>query len=196
MDEMQQAITEMIQERINEGFETYEEMVENAQQVFDEVEAVEYLARAITKQLLLDYYQTQRTWIQPTDCDRLDQAFAELEMRGIIARQNFACCSNCGHGEIWDEIEQARSEDRKVIGYTFYHLQDTEYAAQGHGLSLAFGAVPRHQEFDENVAQEIVNVLKSHGLNTQWAGDVGTRIRLAPFDWKRRRIEEDLSGGE
>lgn len=196
MDDPRQAITEMIQERINEGFETYEEIVENTQQVFDEVEEVESLARAITKQLLLDYYQTQRTWIQPTDCDRLDQAFAELEMRGIIARQNFACCSNCGHTEIWDEIEQARSENRQVIGYTFYHMQDSEYAAQGDGLSLAFGAVPRHPEFDENVAQEIVSILEAHGLNTQWIGDISRRIRIEPFDWKRRRTEEDLSGGE
>jgi len=39
--------------------------------------------------LLLD---AQREWPSVTDCDRLDRAFADLNGRGIVARQNFACC--------------------------------------------------------------------------------------------------------
>jgi hypothetical protein len=43
-----------------------------------------------------------RSWPQETDNTRLDQAFARLTAAGLIARQDFACCTSCAHAEIWD----------------------------------------------------------------------------------------------
>src|SRR5262245_61330412 len=60
--------------------------------------------KRLTKELLAAHRAEEATWKGPTDCDRLDAAFAALQRRGVVARQNFSCCSNCGHGEMWDEM--------------------------------------------------------------------------------------------
>src|SRR5688572_13086214 len=52
---------------------------------------IEMLVQRITHDALRDYEAEQVTWITPTDCDRLDLAFAQLEEVGIVARQNFTC---------------------------------------------------------------------------------------------------------
>jgi hypothetical protein len=201
MDEMIRELQADIQAQIIEGFESYEKIVDNILQFYAmdynyddyDGDGFEALVKTQTKQLLLDYYQTQRQWINLTDCDRLDQAFAELERRGILSRQNFACCSNCGYREIQDEIEEVRLTGRDVVGYTFYHLQITESAVEGYGLELYYGAMPRHPEYDEAVALEIVSILEAHDLNVTWSGNVSQLIAIKPFEWKRRRVEEDLS---
>jgi hypothetical protein len=191
MNEMQQAVTEFIVERVREGFEPYESIVEMTIGNFDDEydsAVLEPFVITTAKQLLLEHYQMQRQWTQPTDCDRLDQAFAELNKRGVVARQHFTCCSNCGHSSIWDEIEQAEADGQEIRGYTFYHKQDTEYAAHGSQLYLAFSG-----EDDVQIAREIVEVMEAHGFKIRWNGQADTRIALHPLDWKRRRVEEDLS---
>ncbi|MET9297265.1 hypothetical protein [Streptomyces sp. NPDC003077] len=75
-------------------------------------------------------------WPDVTDVDRVARAFAALEAEGITARMNFTCCATCAHGEICAE---RREGDR---GYAFFHQQDTEGAADGHGLYIRFGAYP------------------------------------------------------
>ena len=87
----------------------------------------------------------------PTDHDRLDDAFFTLDEAGIVARQDFTCCASCGHHEIWEEIgaEPAR-------GYVFFHWQDTETAARGDGLYLAYGSTSEGDEASVAVGREIV----------------------------------------
>jgi hypothetical protein len=53
--------------------------------------------------------------------------------------------------------------------------------------------MPRHPEYDEAVALEIVSILEAHDLNVTWSGNVSQLIAIKPFEWKRRRVEEDLS---
>src|SRR5438270_300390 len=67
--------------------------------------------------------------------------FADLESAGIVCRQNFTCCGNCGGAEIGDEIEQQRELGREICGYTFFHWQDTERAVEGNGLYLSYGSI-------------------------------------------------------
>ena len=62
-----------------------------------------------------------------------------LEAAGIVARQNFTCCKTCGFYEINGEMEAARAQGRVVRGYVFFHMQDTERAAKGGDLALAYG---------------------------------------------------------
>lgn len=133
--------------------------------------------------LLQAHYEEQKIWGE-TDCERLDRAFAALEERGIVARQDFSCCGNCGHYEIWAEMD----EDSR--GYTFYHMQDTESAAAGHGLYLAYGANVENDEDNQaiiKIAWEIVAVLREHGLTVDWNGSPYRRILIDNLDWKRRR---------
>ena len=62
----------------------------------------------VTAELLAAHRAEQAGWESPTDCDRLDEAFATLNRLGIVARQDFSCCTPCGHKDIWQEIARRR----------------------------------------------------------------------------------------
>lgn len=149
-----------------------------------DAEELEGIARRLVREALADHYREQASWPDVTDCDRLDDAFAELERRGIVARQNFSCCGTCGHSEIWGEMEQARDAGAEVWGYAFFHLQDTEAAVGGGGLYLKYGSAEAGDE--EAVAEELVEVLTAHGLAAGWNGQTSQCVGLS-LDWKRRR---------
>ena len=76
----------------------------------------------LTAELIAAHRSDQAEWGASTDCDRLDEAFAALNRQGIVARQDFSCCNNCGFTEIWDEVEEAEKQ-QPIEGYVFYHLQ-------------------------------------------------------------------------
>jgi hypothetical protein len=57
---------------------------------------------------------------------------------------------------------------------------------EGHGLWLAYGAFDEDESDRLEIAREIVEALRRHGLNVEWNGSVETRICLKGFDWKRR----------
>lgn len=142
--------------------------------------AAEHLLRTMGEAQLWE----QAGWPDETDCDRLDRAFQALERRGIVARQQFSCCQGCGSREIWDEVDEAKAAGVPVRGHTYFHQQDTERAAEGLGLYMAFGSV--RGGGDAEVGREIVEVLRAHGLDAEWDGSPETRI-LVPLEWKRRR---------
>ena len=188
MPETMEEIRSFLTRRVAEGFDSAEEIIDSAIECF-EVEEDEELCRVIahlTSERMAEYLRSQSQWPTPTDCDRLDWAFEELERDGIVARQNFTCCCNCGHYEIWDEIKQAR-EEHPVEGYVFYHMQDTEAAVAGGYLYLAYGSVEEDEEALTTIGRKIVLGLERAGLRTQWDGQGNTRIRIIDFDWKRRR---------
>jgi hypothetical protein len=189
MAEQIEEIHSFVIQRVAEGFESTEDIIDSAIECFEVEEQDEVLRHEIacfTAERMAEHLRAQTQWPKPTDCDRLDWAFEELDRAGIVARQNFTCCSNCGHYEIWDEIKQAR-EEHPVEGYVFYHMQDTESAVEGGYLYLAYGAVEESEEAIETVGQKIVLALEKAGLRTEWNGKGNTRIRVIDFDWKRRR---------
>jgi hypothetical protein len=143
-------------------------------------------AERLTKEAIEQHLKDQETWPAVTDCDHLDAAFDELEQNGIVSRQNFSCCQNCGSYEIGDEMLVAAESGLAVRGYTFYHMQDTESAVEGYGLCFAYGSVDEPEESHIQIGHEIVSVLEKHGLNPSWNGTLQKRIEL-PMEWKRRR---------
>lgn len=143
-------------------------------------------AQRLLREALAEHREAQRDWPERTDCDRLDDAFAALEARGVVSRQHFACCGTCGANEIWDEIDAVHKAGRPTRGYAFYHVQDTESAAEGGGLYLNYGACEEGEDAALAVAKDIVTHLEAHGLRTEWDGSWGQRIAVS-LDWKRRR---------
>ncbi|MFT5775307.1 DUF6891 domain-containing protein, partial [Hyphomonas sp.] len=87
------------------------------------VEVRQVLVTAV--QALVD---EQENWPVLTDYDRLELAMDTLEDNGIVARQNFTCCGNCGAAEIGVEIEDYEAMGHLARGYVFFHQQDTESA--------------------------------------------------------------------
>ncbi len=149
-------------------------------------ESLRVAADCATAEALQAHFSAQADWPAVTDCDRLDAAFEQLEALGIIARQNFSCCGTCGAREIVDEMAAARKQGRLVRGYTFFHVQDTESATQGHGLCLNYGTARDDEAAALAIAGKVVDILAAHGLSTMWDGTWNQRISVQ-LDWKRRR---------
>jgi hypothetical protein len=189
MDEVLDNLRQHIAEQITEGFCTREEIIdEAAAYAEDEFERVDLdsFIEMTANELFEMQYQVQATWEYPTDCDRLDMAFADLDAAGIVARQNFTCCQTCGHAEMQNEITWVQ-EHRPVEGYVFYHMQDTESAREGHGLYLAYGAVPEDEDSLVQIGWRIVGALRGTGLEVSWEGSTNRRIYVQ-VDWKRRHL--------
>jgi hypothetical protein len=184
------AMRDRIRLDVAAGFDPADQIAGSAAEVecVDGVDAeeLEGIARRLVREALADHYREQATWPDRTDCDRLDDAFAELEGRGIVCRQNFSCCGNCGVTEIGDEIADAEDAGVEVRGYAFYHMQSTESAVEGYGVMLHYGAAEDGEAAALAVARELVEVLAAHGLKVDWNGSWDRCVGVA-LDWKRRR---------
>jgi hypothetical protein len=181
-------IKRYVENMTRSGFHSKPDIIKSTLEVFcDDAPSdillphVEEMAREATEKLLCE----QRSWPDITDCDRLDDAFAELTQSGIVCRQDFSCCGNCGVAEIGQEMETERRKGIEVFGYAFYHMQDTESAAAGYGLYLNYGSTEHSETASVEIGNRIVETLERHGLKTNWNGRLEARIGVA-IDWKRR----------
>lgn len=192
MQQLTQELQTFIDIEVKAGFASRDEIIEMAvDYLLDDYDyTLDFIierATTITDQLLAQHAAEQATWVQSTDCDRLDEAFAELDRHGIVARQNFTCCQSCGHAEIWEAIDDTE-QFRTVLGYVFYHQQDTDSAVEGDYLYLAYGAVDGKSPSSMRVGHEVVAALQRAGLDVVWNGDLSKRIYLPNFRWERRRL--------
>lgn len=173
-----------IREDVARGEDDFEEIVESAVEYLDgeeEPETAEAAARAIAAEEFAAHAEAQRGWGDgPLDTDRLDEAFAELDAAGIIARADFTCCIICGFSEIYGEAEEGATPR----GVVFCHNQDVNSAIEGGDVHLAFAGDP--SETTPRIAAEIVETLGRHGLETEWNGDTDRRI-LVRMEWRVRR---------
>lgn len=189
MKKILQELRRFMAYRVREGFESEDEIVANALACTQESHGckipqadVEQLA----SELLAAHRAEQATWETPTDCDRLDRAFAALNQCGIVARQDFSCCTACGHNDIWDEIA-AEEEKQPIDGYVFYHFQCTEQAIEYGQLSLAFGSIADDETLLMEVANTIVQELRKAGLDAKWKGCWNSPIVVEGIVWRKRR---------
>jgi hypothetical protein len=188
VDELLEAIGNFLTWKVAAGFENDEEVVDRAVEAFEDQMGrpeLQRLIAPIAAGLIEDHRRTEASWPETTDCDRLDMAFAELEHHGILARQDYWCCSTCGHSAAWGEVEREQAK-RPINGYVFYHSQDTEGAVYG-SFYLAYGAVEDSESALRRVAMAIIDTLRRFGITTEWNGQTNSRILVKDFDWKRRR---------
>lgn len=140
------ALREIVQRHVKEGFRERIEIVEQSLCELVEDTPRQQLLRLIehmTDEALACHYKEERRWASLTDCDRLDRAFAAMEEAGIVTRQHFSCCNNCGHKEITMEARRQAHLSKggaAIRGYAFYHRGDTERAAKSGILYITFGA--------------------------------------------------------
>lgn len=125
------------------------------------------------------HLEAQSTWPERTDSDRLADAFRALDAAGIVAREDFACCQNCGTHEIGGEVVDAA----QVRGYVFYHGQDAEHAVAG-GVWLSYGLF--EQPPTAEIGAEVAAAVRAAGLPVEWDGTPEQRIHV-PMRWARRR---------
>lgn len=125
------------------------------------------------------------SWPSETDCDRLDQAFKELNSRGVIAMHNSGYTMSDGLNEV-GEVLHERGQ-RNVKGYCFYDGQDVERVIAGGGLWLAFGNLDDDKAKKAEIGNLVKETLESHHFVVEWGDDPETRLGIPHFDWKRRR---------
>lgn len=193
MDEVLQQFRVEVAERVRQGFDSRDSMLESlADSVQDEydVEVPRQDATRIVDEELLLHYDRQSTWADPTDCDKLDAAFEELEAQGVVARQHFTCCSTCGEAEIGGEMAEVEEEGQNVVGYAFYHMQDTERGMNGGTIFIKFGAVEQNDEAHERIGRAIAITLETHTLPVSWDGTVASAVGVTLADWRKRRENE------
>ena len=92
----------------------------------------------------------------------ISNGFKELRKLGYFCRQNYWCCQTCG----WSDIPEDKSE--KVV---FFHNQDNDDKKRGNPFYLCWSG-------DGNL---ICEVLKKHGVETDWNGNDSTRIRVVSW---------------
>lgn len=171
------------------GYYDDDAVLRNAADIYaDELEpdTLRTMAQAYLREALVAHRAEQAGWPEETDCDRLDAAFDALEAQGVVCRQNFTCCGNCGAAEIGDEMAAMEAEGFVVRGYAFFHAQDTEAAVDGGGLYLSYGAAGRDDDASVAIGRLVVVELTAQGLDVDWSGDLGQRIGVT-IDWNRRR---------
>ena len=60
----------------------------------------------------------------------MKEAFRLMRKRGLLARMNFLCCSNCAGHELTnmavDAIRSGKKKQDDIKGCVFYHRQDAE----------------------------------------------------------------------
>lgn len=183
-DELREAARALVRQ----GFDPRDDMVQLLVEVYSEEgkQVSVATARRLVDEELERHREEEATWLQPTDCDKLDAAFAQLERSGIIARQDFSDCGTCGSGEMEALIDQAMRRGRKVRGYTFFHDQDTEGALDGE-LYLAYGAVKEGEPAFVAIGHEVARALRAEGLAVEWNGDIERRIGVR-LEWRKRRF--------
>jgi hypothetical protein len=183
-------LQDFIRIQVAAGYSPISAVVDEAVDVFADntlpAEALRSAAFTLAETTLAAHVEEQATWSETTDCDRLDAAFRALDDAGIVARQHFTCCGNCGATEIHGEMDQARKDGQNVRGYTFFHIQDTEYAVRGESLFLSFGSVDGDAQAAIAVGHDVVSALRAEGLHPAWNGRQSNRIGL-PLVWQRRR---------
>lgn len=111
------------------------------------------------------------------DKDKLNKAFSLMRKAGLMARQNFSCCSSCAGYALASAMEHQPAKKRaKVKGVCFYHRQDAADLRDGHDIMLRYGQL--HTEahgplglLTVQVGRLVVECLEQAGLSYEWSGN-------------------------
>ncbi|MBT7073120.1 MAG: hypothetical protein HN560_11120 [Anaerolineae bacterium] len=189
LQEAIESIKEYIERDVKAGFMAPSEIVDHAIDVFYgeiDSELLKPDAEKILEKALSDHLAAQADWPEVTDCDRLDDTFAQLKESGIAAVQDAICCSTCAMEDVSAAIDTMRKEEMPVRGYTFFHEQDTEHAIQSGRFNLSYGYIERDQEAAIKIGHEVKEALEKNGFKVEWDGTIRKRITVF-IDWQRRR---------
>lgn len=143
--------------------------------------------KAFAAALLAKKRAAEAHWPAQTDCDRLDQAFDDLNAQGICALQCAGDTLSDGFEAVGDAINADGVARDRYTGFCFFHSQDLDRALYGEGLMLSFGHIDNEAAADFiAVGRTVCEVLAQHGLATAWNGSDKSRIHLPALRWQRR----------
>ena len=186
------ALTNETRDEINTlvrgGYEAPERLVEIlTEEMYEPGELDEDEVQAFVDQCVALLERSKAGWPTVTDCDRLDRAFDQMVMQGVMGLQNAGQTQSDGYQDVQEAL-RGREDVHLFIGYCFFHGQDLERAVRGGGLHLAFGPLDPQLEasLGLEVGQRVVRALAAAGLHAKWDGTFSQRIFIPQFDLKCR----------
>lgn len=186
------AMGEYLEERLNvfvwSGFYQRDEILahlrEDAQGEGEEFPPGE-LERIVDNELAIKR-EAEKGWPDRTDCDKLDDVFAQLRAVNLIALQNAGYTQSEGFQQCCDEYERLGGKASSVRGFCFYTFQDLERGVCGFDMDFGFGSNDGELETSLEVGRAIVSALTGQGFEVRWDQAVEQRPRITSLDWKRR----------
>jgi hypothetical protein len=176
-----------VEKIVAEGFPSEDEIVDLVVKALegdpDDRELMDDIAR-LTKQAIKQHLYIQTSWVAKTDCDKLDDIFAQLENAGIMARQNLAVNEKSGRDEIRKLV---KLEEPERVGFVFFTARDTENAVEYGELDFSFGSFDGSEEKSVEIARKLIEFLEKSGFHPEWTGSATDRVHLPEITWKKRR---------
>ena len=112
--------------------------------------------------------------------EKMQDIFDVLENdHGILARANFSCCMGCATCELGHELEE--SDDH--WGGVYYHKQNAE-GLEKHGTCYV-GFFTEDGNGTADLAAKACEIFKNQGLEVEWEGDAGQKIKVTVPGYKR-----------
>jgi len=186
VSEIEQHILDSIKGWVWSGFYSPQEVEEMIDDLLEDGADEEMLRGAVAPEFEAKR-AAQGSWPKVTDCDRLDQAFDQLDSRGLIALHNAGYTMSDGLSDVAEHLHERYDG---VKGYCFYHGQDVERAMKGAGLMIAFGDLDDDKTKKTEIGHLVREALQTAGFAVEWNGDPETRLNVPRIDWKRRGPED------
>jgi hypothetical protein len=148
--------------------------------------------------------EEEKSWPAVTDWDRLDAAFARLEVGGIMAMHNagveYSDCSSM----VATEYHVRGAMKSRIVGYCLYQRKDIEKAIgidppcaigmdpailrkkpSRDGVELHFGDIDGDLKKGVEIGRRVAAAVEEAGLRTSWNGTINKRI-LVHMRWQKR----------
>jgi hypothetical protein len=145
----------------------------------------QWLDMEIARQLA-EKQREEDLWPARTDWDRLDAAFVVLRATGIIALHDAGASQADAFAEVAAEYQMRKEVGVESTGFVFYGDDDVTAALSAGSLYLTFGAFQKRAENTPAIAEQIIDALAKRGLRATWSGDIGKKMLITPFEWKKR----------
>jgi hypothetical protein len=114
---------------------------------------------------------------------RLSTAFRAMRKAGLLARQNFLCCGNCGGYAMATKAVELKKAGKTVNGCAFYHAQANESKNEGRDFYITYGELDT-TEFGTiglptvEVGKIVASCLADAGVKHEWNGDPNQNIKV------------------
>ncbi len=189
MTENEKYIFDHFQISIKSGFESLEDIIDGTlEAVEDEGWECEISEEWVRETVTLEYdknVKDSKTWVHPTDTEKLHKAFDKLCKQNIIALHNAGYTTSDAVydvREIWNDAEDVGF---KPLGYCYYHGQDLERVIETGELMIGFyGAKDNNDKEAIIIGHKVVEALREVGLIVEWNNTASSRISVQNFEWK------------
>jgi hypothetical protein len=188
----QSQIQDLVALEVKGGFGNRDQIIEYVLEILEmdlddfDPDALESLVAQSTDEHLAAHQLEQANWVGPTDCDRLDAVFAQLEESGLLVGQNYGETQDDAIADL-SEVFDEHPETENLRGYVFYTHQDLERVIESGTLALGFGMANDDGPDATEVGKTIAEAFKEAGFQVKWNGKLNARIEVMQMDWKKRR---------